>query len=42
LVHLLGHIPTENSQEVVEYQDLTFTIKKIRDKRIASVELKVK
>lgn len=41
LVHLLGYIPQENSTEVITYENLTFTIKKIIDKRIAIVELKI-
>lgn len=41
LVHLLGYIPQENSTEVIDYENLTFTIKKIIDKRIAIVELKI-
>ncbi|MGL4953052.1 MAG: hemolysin family protein, partial [Culicoidibacterales bacterium] len=41
LVHLLGYIPQENSTEVIEYNNLIFTIKKIVDKRIATVELQI-
>ena len=37
LLDLLGHIPEEDDETVIEYQDLTFTIQEMDDRRIEQV-----
>ena len=37
LLDLLGHIPEENEETVIEYENLTFTIQEMEDRRIEQV-----
>lgn len=37
LLDLLGHIPEESDETVIEYEDLTFTIQEMDDRRIEQV-----
>lgn len=37
LLDLLGHIPEEDAETIVEYEDLTFTIQDMEDRRIEQV-----
>lgn len=41
LIYLLGYIPEPNSHAVIRYEQLTWTIQKMEEKRIALVELKI-
>jgi len=42
LTGLLGHIPHEGEEKIIEYDHLIFDIKEIRDKRIERVKITVK
>ncbi len=37
LLDLLGHIPDEDAETVIEYEDLTFTVQQMEDRRIEQV-----
>lgn len=37
LLDLLGHIPDEDDETVIEYEDLTFTVQQMEDRRIEQV-----
>lgn len=37
LLHILGHIPEEDDETVIEYEDLTFTIQEMEEHRIEQV-----
>jgi putative hemolysin len=42
LTGLLGHIPQEGEEKVIEYDHLIFEIKEVKDKRIEKVKITVK
>ena len=42
LTGLLGHIPHEGEQKIIEYDHLIFDIKEVKDKRIEKVKITVR
>lgn len=37
LLHLLGHIPSDDEEVIIEYDNLTFTVQEVQEHRIAQV-----
>ena len=42
LINLIGNIPSENDDKIIEYNDITFKIDKLGEKRIEKILIKLK
>lgn len=42
LINLIGNIPSENDENIIEYNDITFKIEKLGEKRIEKILIKIK
>ena len=42
LINLIGNIPSENDNKIIEYNDMTFKIDKLGEKRIEKILIKLK
>lgn len=39
LIHLMGHIPSEHEQQIIEYQNAIFKVERIQENRIEKVKI---
>ena len=42
LINLIGNIPSEEDENIIEYNDITFKIEKLGEKRIEKILIKIK
>jgi putative hemolysin len=42
VVSLLGHIPIENEEKTIEYENIVFTVEKVDEKRISKLKILIK